>query len=44
MVEQKYYKGEGANERLGKKYTKYNKLNNNSKNFRGKIAARGWGA
>jgi len=29
MMGQKYYKGEG-----GQKYTKYNKINNNSENFR----------
>jgi len=35
MVKQKYFKG--ANELLGKgqKYTKYNKRNNNSENFKG---------
>jgi len=32
MVGRKYFKGEGANERLG--WQKY-KINNNSKNFRG---------
>jgi len=41
MVWQKYFKG-GENERLGGQiYTKYNKINNNSENFRWcKIAAR----
>jgi len=35
MVEQKYFK-EGANVRLWMtKYTNYNKINNNSENFRG---------
>jgi len=35
MVKQKYFKE--VNERLwgGQKYTKYNKINNNSENFRG---------
>jgi len=34
MVEQKYFKG-GQTHVWGAKYTKYNKINNNSENFKG---------
>jgi len=36
MVGQKYFKGGGGVRLGGQKYTKHNKINNNSKNFRGK--------
>jgi len=41
MVGQKYFQGGGGKRAFGgKTYTKYNKINNNSKNFKGgKIAS-----
>jgi len=42
MVRQKYFKGRQTHVWRGQKYTKYNKISNNSENFReGKIAIRG---
>jgi len=42
MGGQKYFKGRGEQTSVWGEYTKYNKINSNSENFRaGKIAARG---